>query len=72
MSHNVLAFKFQDVRIIVPCNVLDRQEKEMLLLDKISARKKLMIALRKTFIAVYTIVEDLIFSLIGLVACICL
>ncbi len=63
--------EFRDVGVIVPRSVLDRREKEVLLLDTVSARKELVIALKGTLAAIRTIIEDLAFSLIRSVAYIC-
>ena len=64
MSRDVSASKFRGVGIIIPQSVLDRHEKEGLLLDIVGACGKLMTALRGTLAIVCTIVEDLAFSLI--------
>lgn len=40
-------FKFWDVGIIVSQHILDRYEKEMLLLDTIGNQKKLVIVFKK-------------------------
>ena len=44
--------------------MLDRQEKDILLLDIVNAWKELVTALRKTLAVVCIIVEDLAFFLI--------
>ena len=53
---------------MVSQTLLDRHEKEVLLLDKIDAWKELVTAFKKILAAVYTLMEDLPFFLIQLVA----
>ena len=72
MSRDISVSKFRDVGVIVPQSVLDIHEKKVLLLDTISAWEELVIVLKEILVIVCTIVEDLVFSLIQLVACICL
>ncbi len=50
--------------------MLDRYKKEVFLLGIASARKELVITLKGILAIVCTVVEDLTFSLIQLVACI--
>lgn len=56
--------EFQGRNIIVTRKILDKPDKKVLLLDTISAQKKLVTALKKTLAAVCTLVKDLVFSLI--------
>ena len=64
ISRDVSTSKFQGVRVIISRNVLDRHEKEVLLLDTVGAWEELVTALRGTLAVICTIVEDLAFFLI--------
>ena len=64
ISRDVFASEFRGVGVIVPRTVLDRREKEVLLLDTIGAREELVTAFKETLAVVCTVVEDLAFSLI--------
>lgn len=64
MSHDIFASEFQGIKVIIPQNMLNRYEKKVLLLDIINTWKELVIALKKTLIIVYIIIEDLIFYLV--------
>lgn len=72
MSCNIPAFKSLGIGIIDSQSILDRCKKEMFLLSIVSACKELVIALKKILAVVCIVVKDLAFSLIRLVACICL
>ena len=72
ISRDFSASEFRGVGVIVPQSLLDRREKEVLLLDTVGAREELVTALKGTLAVVRTVVEDLAFSLIRSVACICL
>ncbi len=71
MSCNISASEFLGVGVIDPQSVLDRREKEVFLLGTAGALKEPVIALKGTLAVVCTVVEDLAFSLIRSVACIC-
>ncbi len=71
MSCNISAFKFLGVGVINPQSMLDRYEKEIFLLDTTGAWEEPMTTLKGMLAIIHTIVEDLAFSLIRLVACIC-
>ena len=64
ISCNVSVSGFRCVRVIVPQSMLDRHEKEVLLLDTVGTWKELVSALRKTLAVICTIVENLAFFLI--------
>lgn len=64
MSLNIFTFKFQSKRVIILQNILDKYEKEMLLLDSVDAKKKLVAALKRRLSVIYTIIKDLAFFLI--------
>ena len=71
MSCDISAFKFLGVGIIDPRSVLDRRKKEVFLLGIAGAREENVTAFKRTLAVVCTVVEDLAFSLIRSVACIC-
>ena len=71
MSCDISASKFLGVGVIDPQSVLDRREKQVFLLVTAGAREKNVIALKGTSAIVCTVIEDLAFSLIRSVACIC-
>ncbi len=71
MSCDISASKFLGVGVIDPQSVLDRCEKEVFLLGTAGALEEPVTALKKTLAVVRTVVKDLAFSLIRLVACIC-
>lgn len=54
--------KFSGIEVIVSQNVLDRHEKNVLLLETVGTWKKLVIALKKIVAAICLIVEDLAYS----------
>ena len=64
ISRNVSASEFRFVGVIVPQSVLDRYEKEVLLLDIVGAQEELVTVFRETLAVVCTVIEDLAFSLI--------
>ncbi len=71
MSCNISASEFLGVGVIDPRSVLDRRKKEVFLLGIAGALEKLVTAFKGTLAIVCTVVEDLAFSLIRLVTCIC-
>ncbi len=71
MSCDISASEFLGVRIIDPRSVLDRLEKEVFLLGTAGAQEENVTALKGTLAVVCTVVEDLAFSLIRSVTCIC-
>ena len=71
MSCDISASKFLGVGVIDPRSVLDRREKEVFLLGIVDAREENVTAFKETLAVVCTVVEDLAFSLIRSVACIC-
>ena len=71
MSCDISASEFLGVRAINPRSVLDRRKKEEFLLGIAGAREENVTALKGTLAVVCTDVEDLAFSLIRSVACIC-
>ena len=72
MSYDISTSEFLDIEVIDPQSVLDRCKKEVFLLDIASAQKELVTNLKGTLVVVCTIIENLDFSLIRLVTCICL
>lgn len=58
---DVSLFKFQDIRIIIPQNILDRDEKKMLLLDTVNTQKKLVISFKELLAVIYILIKDLAF-----------
>ncbi len=71
MSYDISAYKFVDVEVIDPQSVFDRREKEMFLLGIAGTLEKPVTALKGRLAIVCIIIEDLAFSLIRSVACIC-
>ena len=71
MSCDISASKFLGVGVIDPQSVLDRRKKEVFLLDIAGAREENVTAFKGTLAVVCTVIEDLAFSLIRSVACIC-
>ncbi len=72
MSCDISVSEFLGIGVIDPRSVLDRREKEVFLLCTAGALEEPVTALKGTLAVVYTVVEDLAFSLIQSVACICL
>ena len=72
MSCDISLSKFRGVGVIISQSMLDRRKKEVLLLDIVGAWEKLVTALKGILASICTVVEDLAFSLIRSVACICL
>ena len=72
MSCDILASKFLSVEVIDSQSRLDRCKKEVFLLGIAGARKENVTVFKKTLAIVCTVVKELAFSLIRLVACICL
>ena len=64
MSHDLSAFKFRGVGVIVPQIVLDRHKKKELLLDIVGIQEELVTILREISAAICIVVKDLAFSLI--------
>ena len=71
MSCDISASKFLGIGVIDPQSVLDRRKKEMFLSGIAGAREENVTAFKGTLAVVCTVVEDLAFSLIRSVACIC-
>ena len=71
MSCNISASKFLGVGVINPRNVLDKRKKEVFLLGIAGAWEENVTAFKGTLAVVCTVIEDLAFSLIRSVACIC-
>ena len=72
ISCDISASKFLGVGVIDPQSVLDRRKKEVFLLGIAGAREENVTAFKRTLAVVCTVVENLAFFLIQLVACICL
>ena len=71
MSYDISTSKFLGVGVIDPQSVLDRRKKKVFLLGIADAWKENVTALKRNSAVVCTIVENLAFSLIRLVAYIC-
>ena len=68
MSGNISASKFLGVGVIDPQSVLDRCKKELFLLGIAGAWEENVTVFKKTLAVVGTVIKDLAFSLIQLVA----
>ncbi len=71
MSCDISASEFLGVGVIDPRSVLNKCKKEVFLLGTAGAWEENVTALKGTLAVVCTVVEDLAFSLIRSVACIC-
>ena len=71
MSCDISASKFLGIGVIDPQSVLDRRKKEVFLLGIAGAWEENVAVFKGTLAIVCTVVEDLTFSLIQSVACIC-
>ncbi len=71
MSCDISTSKFLGVGVIDPRSVLNRHEKDMFLLGTVGALEEPVTVLKRTLAVIRTVVEDLAFSLIQSVACIC-
>ncbi len=72
MSFNISVSKFLGVGVIDPRGILDRCKKEVFLLGTVDAQEESVTAFKGTLAIVCTVIEDLAFSLIRSIACICL
>ena len=64
INRDVSTSKFQKVGVIVPQSGFNKREKDVLLLDIVSAREELVTALGETLVVVCTVIKDLAFFLI--------
>lgn len=70
MNYDISASEFLGIEIINPQSVLNRRNKKAFLLSTTSVCKETVTVFKGTLAVIYTIVKDLAFFPIQLVACI--